>query len=92
MQRMLDYQTYLAVLKRWFHQGETPGEYVKPEPVYHSLGGKGGACDKNGNRLGPDGKVLGRTAAFYGAPNSINAFTGRKRGEWLQPSGAGRAR
>jgi hypothetical protein len=51
MRHMLDYPTYLAALKRWFHQGQTPGEFYKPDPVYHSLGGKGGQQDANGNRL-----------------------------------------
>jgi hypothetical protein len=31
MKRVMDYQTHLAALKRWFHQGQTPGEYYKPE-------------------------------------------------------------
>ena len=65
MRHMLDYPTYLAALKRWFHQGQTPGEFYKPDPVYHSLGGKGGPHDANGNRLDKNGNVIGRDAAFY---------------------------
>ena len=40
MRRMIDYQTYLTALKRWFHGDQVPGELYKPEPIYHSLGAK----------------------------------------------------
>ena len=84
MRRMLDYATYLAALKRWFHQGQTPGEFYKPEPVYHSLGGKGGPHDANGNSLDKNGNVIGRDAAFYPVTNSTNRYTQKPVGAWLR--------
>jgi hypothetical protein len=87
MRRMLDYQTYLAALQRWFHQAQVPNTDYKPEPVYHSLGARGGAHDGNGNRIDKNGRVIGRAEAYYGTINPINPITGRRRGEWLRPSG-----
>ena len=52
-------------LKRWFHQDQVPGELYKPEPIYHSLGARGGPHDANGNRLDKNGNVIGRDGAFY---------------------------
>jgi hypothetical protein len=65
MRRVMDYQTYLAALKRWFHGGQVPGEFCKPVGEFHSLGGRGGPRDANGNRLDKNGNVIGRDAAFY---------------------------
>lgn len=90
MRRVLSYQTYLAALQRWFHQGQTPGEFHKEPPVYHSLGGRGGPHDANGNRIDKKGRPIGRDEAFYGVANAINSFTGRRYGNWFQPSGDGR--
>ena len=84
MRRMIDYQTYLTALKRWFHGDQVPGEPYKPEPVYHSLGGKGGPHDANGNRLDKNGYVIGRDAAFYPVTNSTNPYTRKPMGAWLR--------
>jgi hypothetical protein len=84
MRRVMDYQTYLAALKRWFHQGQTPGELYKPEPIYHSLGARGGPHDSNGNRLDKKGRVIGRDAAFYPIGNPVNQYTGKPVGTWLK--------
>src|ERR1700730_18030997 len=64
MRRVMDYQTYLAALKRWFHGGQVPGEYYKPAGEFHSLGARGGPHDANGNRLDKNGNVIGRDARF----------------------------
>jgi hypothetical protein len=84
MRRIMDYQTYLAALKRWFHQGQTPNTYYKQPPVYHSLGGKGGPCDLNGNRLDAKGRAIGRDAAFHPITNSTNPYTRKPMGAWLR--------
>ena len=81
---MFDYEAYLAALKRWFHQGQTPGEFYKPPPVYHSLGARGGPHDANGNRLDTNGNMIGRDAAFYPVTNSTNPYTRKPRGAWLR--------
>jgi hypothetical protein len=84
MQRAMDYQAWLTALKRWFHQGQVPDEDYKQPPEYHSLGGRGGSRDSNGNLLGPDGRVIGRDAAFYPVTNSTNPYTRKPMGEWLR--------
>ncbi len=84
MRRMIDYQMYIAALQRWFHQGQVPGEFHKEPPVYHSLGGKGGQHDANGNRLDKNGYVIGRDAAFYPVTNSTNWYTRKPMGAWLR--------
>ena len=56
MRRVMDYQTYLVALKRWFHCDQVPGELYKPEPINHSLGARGGPHDANGNRLDKKGE------------------------------------
>jgi hypothetical protein len=80
----MDYQTYLVALKRWFHGDRVPGELYKPEPVYHSLGARGGPHDANGNRLDKNGTVIGRNEAFYGASNPVNPYTRKPMGAWLR--------
>jgi hypothetical protein len=52
-------------MKAHFHGNQVHGEFYKPEAVYHSLGARGGPHDANGNRLGNNGNVIGRDAAFY---------------------------
>jgi hypothetical protein len=56
--------SFLENVKRLFHDNQTPGEFYKPEPIYHSLGARGGPHDANGNRLDNNGNVIGRDAAF----------------------------
>jgi hypothetical protein len=84
MRRMMDYQTYLVALKRWFHGDQVPGELYKPEPIYHSLGASGGPQDANGNRLDKNGNVIGRDGAFYPITNSTNPYTRKPMGAWLR--------
>jgi hypothetical protein len=84
MRRILDYTTYLSALKQWFHQGQTPDTYYKQPPIYHSLSGRGGPRDANGNRLGNNGNVIGRDAAFYPVTNSTNPYTRNPIGAWLR--------
>jgi hypothetical protein len=81
---MIDYQSYLAALKRWFHQGQTPDEPYKQPPIYHSLGARGGPHDTNGNRLDKNGNVIGRDAAFCPVANSTNPYTRKPMGAWLR--------
>ena len=84
MGRMTSYQDYLAALKRWFHQDQVPGELCKPEPIYHSLGARGGPHDANGNRLDNNGNVIGRDAAFYPIKRSESFIFPNGRNEpWL---------
>jgi hypothetical protein len=85
MRRAMDYQTYLAALKLWFHQGQVPGEVYKPEPVYHSLGARGGGQrDGNSNLLDKNGRVIGRDAAFYPIKRSESFIFPNGRNEpWL---------
>jgi hypothetical protein len=76
-----------AAMKARFHGGNVHGQPYKQLPEYHSLGARGGKRDGNGNLLGPDGKVIGRLQAFYGAPNSgINPWTNRSFGSWMRGS------
>jgi hypothetical protein len=84
MRRTFDYATYLAALKRLFHQNQTPGEYYKPAGEFHSLGARGGPHDANGNRLDNNGYVIGRDAAFYPVTNSTNPYTRKPMGAWLR--------
>ena len=84
MRRVMDYQTYLVALKRWFHGDQVPGELYKPEPIYHSLGARGGPHDANGNRLDKNGYVIGRDGAFYPIGNPVNQYTGKPVGTWLK--------
>jgi hypothetical protein len=84
MRRVMDYQTYLAALKRWFHQGQVPNTNYKPEPIYHSLGARGGAHDGNGNRIDKNGNVIGRDAAFYPIKRSESfKFPNGRNEPWL---------
>jgi hypothetical protein len=71
-------------LKRWFHGDQVPGELYKPEPIYHSLGARGGPHDSNGNRLDKKGRVIGRDGAFYPIGNPVNQYTGKPAGTWLK--------
>jgi hypothetical protein len=57
--------SFLENVKRLFHDNQTPGELYKPEPIYHSLGARGGPHDANGNRLDKNGNVIGRDGSFY---------------------------
>ena len=84
MRRVMDYQTYLVALKRWFHGDQVPGELYKPEPIYHSLGARGGPHDANGNRLDNNGNVIGRDAAFCPVTNSTNSYTRKPMGGRLR--------
>jgi hypothetical protein len=82
--RFASYEEYLKALKRWFHQGQTPGEAYRPEPIYHSLGGRGGPHDANDNRIDAKGRVIGYDAAFYGTANTVNPYTRKPMGAWLR--------
>jgi hypothetical protein len=55
-----------AAMRARFHGGQVAGQFYKEPPEYHSLGGRGGRRDSNGNLLGPDGRVIGRNAALFG--------------------------
>ena len=84
MRRVIDYQTYLVALKRWFHGDQVPGEAYKSAGEFHSLGARGGPHDANGNRLDKNGNVIGRDAAFYPVTNSTNPYTRKPMGAWLR--------
>jgi hypothetical protein len=88
--RMMTPQEYLAALKRWFHQGPEPGQYYRPSGEYHSLGGRGGKADMNGNRLDRHGKIIGRTEAFYGTIGSSAPSWLKSCGAWERLHGGGR--